>query len=334
LPLPSAYLPQHFAAAIPKTAKLLKAHIAAADYLSFALGGLWGDWASIACLIAQRYGMPYSVWTDRVESVVMDFHSKSKIGIRKLYWLATAKMTARYERYLIGRSALALFHGMDCYEAYSPYSDNPHLVHDIHLGKDTGISDEELDIRLSKSRPPLKLIYVGRVHRDKGVSDWIKVFSIVAEKKINFSATWFGTGPELAEARERVGQLGLASRILFPGPVEHSEALRHLRAADAFVFCHKTPESPRCLIEALIFGLPIIGYRTAYSEDLIRNGGGVVTPLNDPKEVAESIVALQNKSELCKLSRQAVTIGRQFSDEEIFRHRSELIKTIKVTSGV
>jgi colanic acid/amylovoran biosynthesis glycosyltransferase len=330
VPLRSAYLPHHFFAALPKTVRILSKHIGAADYLSFAIGGLWGDWASVACLIAQRRGLPYSVWTDRVESRVVEFQSISKSGLRKFYSLTTAKMIARYEKYVISRSALGLFHGMDCYEAYSRYSGNPHLVHDIHLGRDAGVSREELNKRLSKSRPPLKLIYTGRAHLDKGVFDWIKVFSIVAEKNVDFCATWFGGGPELHAARERVREIGLASKILFPGPLEHSQSMEQLRASDAFVFCHKTPESPRCLIEALIFGVPIIGYETPYSRDLVRDGGGILTPLNDPHRVAQSIVALQNKSQLATLTQQAAAVGRQYSDEEVFRHRSELIKKIKL----
>lgn len=332
VPLPTAYSPHHFAAVLLKTVRLLNNHIAAANYLSFGIGGLWGDWGAIACLIAQHHSLPYSVWTDRVESRVQVFHSKSKRGLRRLYSLATARMTARYERYLISHSSLGLFHGMDCYEAYSQYSPNPHLVHDIHLGEDARISEEELEKRLSRSRPPLKLIYTGRAHREKGIFDWIEIFSIVAGRNVEFTATWFGAGPDLEAARERARQLGLASKILFPGPLEHGQSLNQLRASDAFVFCHKTPESPRCLIEALICGLPLIGYETAYSKDLVRDGGGILTPLNDPYRVAQSIEGLQSKTELSILSWKAAMVGRQFSDEKVFRHRSELIERIKIAT--
>ena len=42
-----------------------------ADYLSFAIGGLFGDWGAVACFEAHRMKRPYAVWTDRVESRVM-----------------------------------------------------------------------------------------------------------------------------------------------------------------------------------------------------------------------------------------------------------------------
>ena len=54
--LPRVFFPHHFAAVLPASVKLLKRHIAAADYLHFALGGLWGDWAAVGCVIAQMMG--------------------------------------------------------------------------------------------------------------------------------------------------------------------------------------------------------------------------------------------------------------------------------------
>jgi colanic acid/amylovoran biosynthesis glycosyltransferase len=330
--LPRAYLPHRFAAALPAAIKVLKAQIAASDYLHFAIGGLWGDWASVACLIAHFSGLPYAVWTDRVEPAVVEFQSKSKTGLRRLYALASARMMMSYHRYLIRRSALGLFNGMDCYEAYARYSSNPHVVHDIHIGAQERISDDELNDRVSRSTGPLRLVYAGRVHRDKGVFDWIEALHLAALDGVDFTATWFGAGPELDIVRERTEQLGLASKVTFPGPLDLSQLMHELRAFDAFVFCHKTPESPRCLIEALICGLPIVGYDSDYARGLIRNGGGILSPIHDPRGVACSVSKIQNRVTLSQLSQRAALDGRQFTDENVFRHRSELMKTIRTTT--
>jgi colanic acid/amylovoran biosynthesis glycosyltransferase len=330
--LPRVYLPHRFAAALPAAVKVLKAHIAAADYLHFAIGGLWGDWASVACLIAQISHRPYAVWTDRVEPRVVEFQSESKTGIRRLYTVANARILASYQRYLIRHSALGLFNGMDCYDAYAAYSSNPHVVHDVHFGADARISVDELNNRLSRSTGPLKLVYAGRVHRDKGVLDWIEALSIAARDGVDFRATWFGAGPELDAARERIKRLGLTSKVVFPGPIDPPHLMRELRTFDAFVFCHKTPESPRCLIEALICGLPIIGYDSGYPRELIQNGGGMLSLIHDPHGVAHSLFAIQDRATLSNLSRRAAIDGRQFTDESVFRHRSELMKTIRTTT--
>lgn len=328
VPLPTVFQPHHFAVALPKAAALLKSHIVTSDYLHFALSGLWGDWAAVGCLIARHLDLPYAVWKDRVDYQEVEFNSRSKRGLRRLYSHATAKMMRPYQRFLIRRAALGLFNGMDCYDAYAKHSRNPHVVYDVHLGADNRISDQEVETRLSASRGPLRLVYAGRVHREKGVFDWIEVLALAARDQVDFVATWFGSGPELAAARERVKQLGLSAKISFPGSLGRSDLLRELRTADAFVFCHKLLESPRCLIEALMCGLPIIGYDSGYPRDLIRNGGGILTAAHDPREVACSIAAIQNPYKLRELSRNALMDGHRFTDEEVFRHRSILMKTI------
>src|SRR5262249_53858545 len=266
-----------------------------------------------------------------VSARLAEFQSTSKTGIRRLYTLANARAMAPYHRYLIRRAALGLFNGKDCYEAYASDCSNPHVVHDIHVSADARISDDELGHRLSRSNTPIRLVYAGRVHPYKGVTDWIEALSIAEKAGVDFTATWFGSGPELDAAREQVKRLGLVSKVRFPGPVELTRLLAKLRSFDAFVFCHKIPESPRCLIEALICGLPLIGYDSNYARDLIRNGGGLLSPIHDPKGVARSLSAIQDKAVLSKLSHRAEEDGRRFTDEAVFRHRSDLMKTIKVS---
>ncbi len=90
----------------------------------------------------------------------------------------------------------------------------------------------------------------------------------------------------------QVETLGL-TQITFSGGLAHEQLLRQLKTRDVFVFCHKIPESPRCLIEALQCGVPIVGYESAYPRDLIQqNGGGLLTVPNDPLALANELTDL------------------------------------------
>ena len=63
--------------------------------------------------------------------------------------------------------------------------------------------------------------------------------------------------------------------ISFPGIEKDRQlVIDFLRTLDVFMFCHVTPESPRCLIEALMSGLPLIGYDSEYAKDLVAEHGG------------------------------------------------------------
>jgi len=59
------------------------------------------------------------------------------------------------------------------------------------------------------------------------------------------------------------------------------------------LFTHVTPESPRCLVESLTCGTPIIGYQSRYCEDLVKDfGGGTFVPVQDWKQLGELLYTL------------------------------------------
>jgi colanic acid/amylovoran biosynthesis glycosyltransferase len=330
IPLREAWSPPRFAKALPGTLKQLVWQIRRADYLHFAIGGLWGDWGAVACEVAYHLRLPYAVWTDRVESEVARYANQNRKGLKRVYWSFNIRMMAAVERRVIRQSAIGLFNGLDTFEAYSKFCDNPHALYNISTTDESFIALEELKRRLDR-HGPLRIIYAGRAHREKGVFDWIDALS---QLSIDFEATWLGDGPELQQARSIADNVGLSSRVKFPGAVSHSEAQAALKQSDVFLFCHKTRESPRCLIEALHSGLPLVGYDTAYPRSLIEGVAGILTPMDESGLVAESLTKLvADKALLRSLSDSAASQGRKFSAEKLFKERSDLMKTTPAESG-
>lgn len=299
------------------------------DYLQFALGGAWGDWGAVGALLAAKKERKASVWTDRVESEVMRIEAQRFTGIKRLYRRMNARLARRLERRAIRGSTLGLFHGNDTFDRYRAFSPHPFLVHNIHLKPADRIPDELLAAKIGRTREGvLDIVYAGRVHPDKGVTDWIETLRLAADAGVPFRARWFGNGPQLDEARATVDRLGLADRISFTGQlVDRAALLEALRNAHVMLFCHLTPESPRCLIEALVSGTPIVGYGSAYPEDLIaEHGGGVLTPM-EPAALAHELVRLDSdRAVLAALIGQAAQDGHDMNDEAVFAHRAHLMK--------
>lgn len=76
----------------------------------------------------------------------------------------------------------------------------------------------------------------------------------------------------LDEIRDLIKSINLDGVINFHGFVsDRTQILDFLRDIDVFVFCHTTPESPRCLIEPIISGTPLVGYSITYAQDLVGN---------------------------------------------------------------
>ena len=329
-PLPMAYRPDQFWRVLGQTRRKIGTLIQSHDYLSFAIGGLFGDWGTVAALEADRQKRPFAVWTDRVESEVMRQSAGSGSWRSKLKARLYHRPMWRQECRVIGKAALGLFHGQETFEAYAPYCANPQLVHDIHLSRADHISEAVFAGKVAAAaNRPLKLLYVGRADPMKGPHDWVRVLEILARENIPFQASWLGAGSELPKMQRRVIDAGLTDQVTLPGFVEDRSVVRDaMFDADLFLFCHLTPESPRNLIEALTAAAPLVGYDGAYAADLIGDhGGGTLCPVGAVETLAQSVIALdRDRAALVSLMEKARRDGAPFTDQEVFRHRCALIK--------
>jgi glycosyltransferase involved in cell wall biosynthesis len=330
VPLPTAYRPDQFFKHYRKIRDIIAQEIDAADYLSFSIGGLFGDWGSVACYQAHRKGRPYAVWTDRVESEVVRRTASSGSFKQRLKARLTYRPMAWLERYLIKRSTLGLFHGKETYDTYAPYCPEPVLVHDIHLRKSEHITADLLKAKATKALDgPLQIGYVGRSDPMKGPLDWIEALSGLEKRGVDFDAFWMGEGSETEAMKARAVELGLQGHVKFLGFVkDRQEVLERYRQAQVFFFCHKTPESPRCLIEALISGTPIVGYSGAFAEDLISgHGGGRLVAMDNVTALTDQLEQLaHDRRTLGELIKAAAKDGAPYDDVSVFKHRSDVIK--------
>lgn len=330
-PLPEAWTPLRFLRRLPAVRRRLRALIAASDYRGFAIGGLVGDWGAVACREAHVMGRPFYVWTDRVESAVARSAAaapgpwKQRLRARLEH-----RPMAVLERRIVGWADLGLFHGRETYDAYAPFSRNPRLVHDIHLSRADHIPGDLLAEKLARAgQGPLRIAYVGRADPMKGPLDWVAALAGLARRGADFTAEWLGDGADLPAMRRAVADAGLGARVHLRGFVrDRGEVLAAMRGAHVFLFCHKTPESPRCLIEALASGTPILGYDGAFARDLIDgNGGGLLVPRDDTGALARALADLAaDRGRLAGLIAAAARDGQQFDDAAVFAHRSRLIR--------
>lgn len=329
--LPTAYRPDQFLAHYWSVRKKIAQLIDRAHYLSFSIGGLFGDWGSVAAMEAHRKSRRYAVWTDRVESEVVRHQARTAPTLKaRLRASLYHRPMAMLERAIIRRATVGLFHGAETYAAYAPYAQAAEIVHDIHLQEEDRIPAEVLENKIQASLAnPLKICYVGRAESMKGTDDWIEVMMGLNAAGIEFHATWLGDGDHLSVMKAKVNRLHLDGQITLPGFVrDRADILETLRESQLFVFCHKTPESPRNLIEALVSGTPIVGYDSPFPKDLISlNGGGLLSTKNDVKALVTSLIELAgDRQRLSKLIRRAALDGSAFNDVAVFRHRSEAIR--------
>lgn len=331
VPLPWAYKISDFISCYSSVRSQLAELIEKSEYLQFAIGGLIGDWGAIAALEARQQGRKYAIHTDWVTHDVVLKAAKGASLKRRIKATVEAPLIKLYHQRIIQNCDLGLWHGQDCYSAYSPFCKNSYLIHNIHIKPSDAIGEKELNQKVLQTKidPTLRICYAGRIDPMKAPLDWVKAISRARDKGANIHATWMGDGILMDEMKALIQKLGLNSCIELTGwEKNRDKLLQRLKESHLLLFTHVTKESARSPIEALVCGTPIVGYRSGYVEELVGDfGGGAFVPMGNWQQLGDLLVNLcQDRQRLSKLIREAGENGKRFNDEAVFRDRSNLIK--------
>lgn len=331
IPLPRAYNTKSFVQDLWRVSTLVGECIDKSHYLQFGFSHLIGDWAGIGAEVAIRKRRRYAVMMDKVEYRVLLDASRNESWSRRLKARLLSPLTHLWHRRLIRHASLSLCHGSDCFEAYRSLSPASYLVHDIHIEVDPGEVDHSVARKQDEilSGKPLMLCYTGRMVEDKAPGDWVRAVAQAYKQGARIKAVWLGNGPLREEIGSLVAELGVSEVISLPGfESDRQRVMNLIGSSHLMPFTHITPESPRCLIEALMHGTPIVGYETGFSKDLVaRNGGGIHVESGNFEALAEMLIELdKDRPTLARLLRNAALDGKNFSSSEVFLHRSKLIK--------
>ncbi|MDR2114149.1 MAG: glycosyltransferase, partial [Bifidobacteriaceae bacterium] len=109
-------------------------------------------------------------------------------------------------------------------------------------------------------------LYVGNLHRSKGVLDTLELFAAYAQRHPAARLAFVGAGEAEPVLRARVHRLGLAERVEFRGALASEEVAVAMAQADLQV--HLSPGETFGLapLEGLLAGLPVLAARNAGTE--------------------------------------------------------------------
>ncbi len=328
--LPNAYRFGEMITHYSKVRSWIAGELPRHEHLCFTLGGLVGDWPALAALEAIRQKRRYAAWFDSVESIIIRRTLSSAPLRRRIKEELTLPLMELYHRFLLRRSSVALLQGAETLGHYGRWSNNAHCIYDTHTVPSDFISETEI-VEKQKgllSGRPLRIVYAGRALDIKGPLDWVEALAILHDRGVLFEGIWLGDGPMLDDMKRHAAKRGILGKITFKGFVADQKAvLDALRKSDLFLFCHKTAESPRCLIESLVCGCPIIGYAGAYAKELTRRGGGAFVRRGDVNGLAELVESLsRDRRALADLVNLSAVTGRNFDESSVYAHRANLMK--------
>ena len=159
-------------------------------------------------------------------------------------------------------------------DLYSPLTKMPGLKRKLHFirnGVDLSeiIQSSSIDSDILKKKREGKFIlgYIGQLIPRKGIDTLFNALQEVQD--IDWELYLVGDGPQKEELEALANQLRIADKIHFVG--FRQERLEFLRGFDVFVLPSRLEGIPRCLMESMAAGVPIIASNIPGCNDLIRN---------------------------------------------------------------
>lgn len=222
-------------------------------------------------------------------------------------------------------------------ELHEGLSRLPGLRRRLHLIRN-GIDLDDLD-DLIEPEPELEALkragisvvgYVGRLDAGKCVDTLIRAFHLLARPNTRL---WIvGDGPHKEALIGLAAALSESDRIVFTG--FRTDRLALLRMFDVFVLPSEHEGIPRCLMEAMGCGIPVIASDIPGCRDLVSESAGLLFRPRDAEGLASKIKALlddpSHRAQLAANGRRRIQAG--FLAQTMAANYSELYE--RLTSSI
>lgn len=151
------------------------------------------------------------------------------------------------------------------------------------------------------SLPPLSIVAMGRLVRQKRFDLLINAFAKVADELPGWSVHIFGEGPLEDKLKSQINSCGLSERIVLHGLTQ--TPLGVFAQAELFILSSDAEGFPNVLLEALSTGTPAIATNCPTGpSDIIEHGkNGLLVITGDVDELASAIKELLGNEERRKM---------------------------------
>lgn len=194
----------------------------------------------------------------------------------------------------------------DCFIALNPQVEDelislgvsPEIIHQIPNGVVLEPENPKQDYVI---RDKVTILFVGRLHPQKGVEDLIRAFEISSRTlpDISWSLKIAGSGYLRNKLEQLSEHLSVNDKVEFLGEIEDPDSL--YLDADIFLLPSHSEGMSNSLLEALAHGLPVIASDIPGNHDLIVDQeNGLLFEENNYEELAEELVRVVQDANLRK----------------------------------
>jgi glycosyltransferase involved in cell wall biosynthesis len=162
-----------------------------------------------------------------------------------------------------------------------------HIPYGVPLG-------EKVDRRIKEG--PLKLVFLGRHDKAKGVYDLHKIDHLLKEKGVSVNWLILGSGQETETLKK---DWSTNTNVAFTTPEKFPELMQLVAQCDIFVFPTKFEGFPVSLLETMSAGcIPVATDLPGGIQEIVKDGiTGFKCPIDDVEKFADRISFLDNNRE-------------------------------------
>ena len=259
---------------------------------------------------------PKSYWRDLVYSTVARLLGRRVVNqihggaMPQDFFRGNAFLTWLLRRFLVSCDVVTVLSSAEL-AAYRTF-DSRIKVHLIPNAIDpAGLADR---MRAYNTDKPLKLVYVGRLVRSKGLFEVIDALAELKRAGRQFKLSIAGGGPDQIELMTATERADLKDRVQFLGSVFAAEKYRLWLESDLFVLPSYMEGLPYSLLEAMAAGCVPVTTSVAAVPDVMRNGEhGLFVPVKDAGALAFALAALDDDRE--RLIRMAEAARRRVLEQ-------------------
>lgn len=190
---------------------------------------------------------------------------------------------------------------------------------------------DKVPTKLSKLESK-NLIAVGRLSKEKGFDDMLKLFKKVSTKYPDWKLNIIGDGMEKNSLLDLSKELKLGDKVIFHGYQNKDYINNMLSDSSIYLMTSHTECLPLVLIEAMSYGIPCLSYTSAQgaNEIIDDNVNGYLIENRNEDEMIEKIsILIENEKQRKKLGKKAKVKSKEYSGEVVLEKWSKLINKRK-----
>lgn len=175
-------------------------------------------------------------------------------------------------------------------------------------------------------------VFVGRIAKEKGIFDLLKVWKKIVKVRNNAKLLIIGSGLELPSVKEKIGSSNLENNVFIRGRCSDTELYGLLKSSKIFIFPSLFEGWGIAVAEALACGLPIVAYDIPALKEVFGECRSVfLVPVKDVESMASSVLKVigASKRKLGELSYCSRVYSKQFSWEKTAKKDLECLRVFE-----